>query len=272
MDPILTAGLTTGIGSLAFLPALLIYDAIRRKRIYNFRRLWGSRPRILILVSLTLVSVGLNLAYIVAVQRIALGLANAAEIAGTLLVTAVIDVVRGKGWTNLAWAVPLIGCLAVYSGFQGGDLLGLLLGALCGAGIGLRISLPTWTADIGEEAGYFKQVAGIASGLLQILIFLAVGRTLASLSQGDLASTLAIGLIGTGVPAALEVAAAAVLSEGTIGLLLSTSPVFGVVVGLVVLKQPPPTGWHLVGLIGLLSCLLGPAVLPRVLSFIERRN
>jgi inner membrane transporter RhtA len=201
-----------------------------------------SRSSLLVCVALGVVTAGLTVLFMEAVQRLPLGTASALEFLGPLGVAVVRGRAAGRWWALVA----AVGVLALTEPWHGdADLVGVLLAL--GAGV-------CWAAYIlltqraGDEVtglnalAISMPVAGLAATLV-----IAPG-TVGRLDGGLVLVGLGLALLLPVVPFSLELLALRRLTAASFGTLMSLEPAFAVVVGLVALQQVP--GW--VPLIGVL--------------------
>jgi inner membrane transporter RhtA len=205
-------------------------------------RLTGiSRAGLASAVALGVVTAGVTVLFMLAVERLPLGTASALEFLGPLGVA----VARGRRllWPLLAGA----GVLLLTSPWQGAlDPLGVLFALGAGACWAGYILL---TQHVGDEV----------SGLRGLAISMPVAGVVATaVAAPSLAGHLTVDLLVTGlflavllpvVPFVLEFLALRRLTTAAFGTLMSLEPAIAVLVGFVLLHQAP--GWVAVAGIGL---------------------
>ncbi|MDW5598490.1 EamA family transporter [Conexibacter stalactiti] len=192
--------------------------------------------RIRLVVGFGLALAGMNACFYLAIDHLPLGTAVALEFAGPIAVTALGS--RGRrdalALTTAACGVLLLADVHV-SGSPLGVALALAAGA-CWAGyivLGHRVAAD---AAIGGRQGL---AAAMALGALALAPFGAPGSLDAFLSPLLLVACVAVGLMSSVIPYALDQVAMARLPRARFALLLALLPATATVAGLVVLGQVP---------------------------------
>lgn len=230
-----------------------------------------SRSSLLVCVALGVVTAGLTVLFMEAVQRLPLGTASALEFLGPLGVAVVRGRAAGRWWALVA----AVGVLALTEPWHGGaDPVGVLLALGAGACWAAYILL---TQRAGDEVtglnalAISMPVAGLAATLV-----IAPG-TAGRLDGGLVLVGLGLALLLPVVPFSLELLALRRLTAASFGTLMSLEPALAVVVGLVALQQVP--GWvPLIGVLLVVAAGIGaertgarPGVAPDVRPPVEPR-
>lgn len=195
-----------------------------------------------------------SIAFLAAIERIPLGTAVAIEFLGPLTVAAV----RSHTRRALVWpAVALFGVVLLTEPWHGSvDTAGIVLAALAGVGWGSYILLTQRVSD---------RFSGISSLSITITIAAAtaamVGVPQASghLSLAVVAGAAGLALLHPVLPFALELLALRQMTPTAFGTLVALEPAFGVLLGLLVLRQQP----SFVQIVGILLVVLAGAAAQR---------
>ena len=179
----------------------------------------------------------MNLCFYGAIDRIPLGVAVAIEFIGPLGVAALTSRrARDFLWTGLA-----VAGLVLLTPDIGGDLdpLGVALALAAGAGWASFILIsPRVARDVG---GGGLALAMVAAGLFTLPFALATGG-LERLDPGLLVGVLAVAILSTALPYALEFEALRRMTARAYGIIVTLEPVVAALVGAFVLGQAlPPT-------------------------------
>jgi inner membrane transporter RhtA len=210
------------------LAALVLLVVARR----GLRPLRGSRLRDVILFGVALA--GCNLAFYAALDRLPLGITVTLEFVGPLGVA----VFGSRRRRDVVWALLAAAGIVLLSDGTGGagiDALGAALALLAGA---------FW-------AGYILQSARVGNsypGLGGLAVAMAISTVLVApfgIAQGGgdllvpstLAIGLAVGLLSSAIPYALELEALRRLPNAVFGVLMSLEPAVAALVGFVALSQ-----------------------------------
>jgi len=184
-------------------------------------------------VALGIVTAGVTMLFLAAVERLPLGTASALEFLGPLGVAAL----RGPGGRRAWPAVAAVGVLLLTEPWSG---------AVDPVGVGFALAAACcWAAYILLTQRVGDEVAGIAG--------LAISMPVAALTATVVAGSAAVGrltpelfLLGIGlavllpvVPFALEMLALRRLTTAAFGTLMALEPAFALVIGLVALGQVP---------------------------------
>ena len=226
---------TLGPASTTFLrialAAVLLLAATRRRISADARRHIG-------LLAIFGCAIGaMNLCFYGAIDRIPLGVAVAIEFIGPLGVAALTSRrARDFLWTGLA-----VAGLVLLTPDIGGELdpLGVALALAAGAGWASFILIsPRVARDVG---GGGLALAMVAAGLFTLPVALAAGG-LERLDPGLLVGVLAVAILSTALPYALEFEALRRMTARAYGIIVTLEPVVAALVGAFVLGQAlPPT-------------------------------
>jgi inner membrane transporter RhtA len=193
-------------------------------------------------VLLGVVSGGMTLCFLAAIDLLPLGTAVAIEFLGPLTVAALHSHTRRA----LAWpALALVGVVLLTEPWQGTpSLLGITFAALAGVGWGLYIVI---TQHVGDR---FAGVDGLAISLPVAAIVTAV----VGLPQAWGHLSMQVLLVGLGaaillplIPWTFELYALRRLTKAAFGTLMSLEPAIALVIGIVVLHQSAAV-WQFVGI------------------------
>jgi inner membrane transporter RhtA len=198
----------------------------------DVRRLRRTDLRDIALFGVTLA--GMNLCFYEAIDRLPLGVAVTFEFAGPLAVA----VFGSRRRRDLIWAALAGAGIVLLSGDFGGgsiDLLGAVLALVAGA---------FWAAYILLSA----RVGGRSEGLGGLAVAMAISAVLLApfgLAQGAaemgsasvLARGVAVGLLSSAFPYALEIEALRRLPNAVFGVMMSLEPAVAALVGFVALNQ-----------------------------------
>lgn len=183
-------------------------------------------------VLLGLVSAGMTLSFLSAIDRLPLGTVVAIEFLGPLTVAALhSDSRRALAWPLLA----LLGVVLLTEPWQASpDLLGIALAALAGVGWGLYIVI---TQHVGDR---FSGVDGLAISIPVAAIVTAVvglPQVWGHLTLPVLGTALVAALLLPLIPWTLELMALRRLTKSAFGTLMALEPAIALVIGLIVLGQ-----------------------------------
>jgi inner membrane transporter RhtA len=191
----------------------------------------GRRSREVILFGLALA--GVNLSFYAALDRLPLGIAVTLEFVGPLGVA----VFGSRRARDLVWALlAAIGIVLLSdAGGAGIDPLGAALALLAGAFWALYI---LQSARVGNS---YPGLGGLAaSALIAAAVVAPFGTAQGGaelLAPSNLAIGLAVGLLSTATPGALEMEALRRLPNAAFGVLMSLEPAVAAAVGFVALSQ-----------------------------------
>ena len=176
----------------------------------------------------------MNLSFYEAISRIPLGIAVTIEVLGPLL----LSVIMGRRWLNLLWALLAVAGVVVL-GSQNIDRLdpvGVLFAVAAGA---------LWACYIVTSAATgrrFENLDGLAIAMtIAAIVVLPFGAVAAGPSLIDprwLLLGLAVAVLSSTIPYALELVALRRLPESAFGVLMSLSPAIAAMAGLLLLGQP----------------------------------
>lgn len=200
-----------------------------------WRVAWTVR-QVRLVAAFGVVLAGMNLCFLLALERLPLGMVVAIEFSGPVLVAAL-----GSRTRSDMTAIALAGGgVVLLSGVRvGGDLAGVALALGAATAWALYIVLGhRVAADPALDAQ-----RGLAGAMLvAALVLLPLGTPAAAVALPDpalLTAAIGVGLLASVVPYSLEQIALARLTRARFALLLSLMPATATVVGLVVLGQVP---------------------------------
>jgi inner membrane transporter RhtA len=225
-----TAWLRLTFGALVFL--VLARPPIRRLR----------RQDVVTVIGLGLVTATMTLAVLFATERIPLGTVVAIEFLGPLTVAALRSADRrARRWPALAF----VGVVLLTEPWRGEiSLAGVALAAVAAAGWGAYIVL---TQRIGDRMKGIDALAlTIPIAALAAAPF-GVPQAFGHFTLSMLAAAAGLALLLPVLPFALEVIALRRMTTAAFGTLMALEPVFGTLLGLVVLRQTP-TAMQVVGI------------------------
>jgi len=222
VGPAGTAWLRLSMGALILLAA--VRPRLRLVRLTDV-------PVLLVLGTVT----GLmSVAFLAAIERIALGTVVAVEFLGPLTVAAV----RSHSVRALIWpALALLGVVVLTEPWHGKvDAVGLVFAALAGTGWGTYIVL---TQRVGDR---FTGITGLALTIpvaAAATALIGVPQASGHLSPGVLVSAAGLAVLAPVLPFALEMLALRRMTHTAFGTLMALEPAIGVLLGLLVLQQEP---------------------------------
>lgn len=206
----------------------LVLLAIARPRLRGYRRTdW------LAILAFGLAMAAMNHLFYEAIARIPLGTAVTLELLGPL----VLSVVAGRWPQSLVWAVMALTGAAALTGatLQVGSLVGVAFA------LGAGTMWACYTLTSRRAGGRFPRLDGLALAMaVGAALSLPVGISSAGaalLSPRVLLIALAVALMSSTLPYALELVSLRTLPPSTFAVLLSLNPVVASVAGLVVLGQ-----------------------------------
>lgn len=193
-------------------------------------------------ILLGVVSAGMTLCLLAAIDLLPLGTAVAIEFLGPLSVAAI----HSHSRRALAWpALALVGVVLLTEPWQGTpSLLGITFAALAGVGWGLYIVI---TQHVGDR---FAGVDGLAISLpVAALVTAVVGLPQAwgHLSMQVLLVGLGAAILLPLIPWTFELYALRRLTKAAFGTLMALEPAIALVIGIVVLHQSAAV-WQFVGI------------------------
>jgi inner membrane transporter RhtA len=184
-------------------------------------------------VLLGLVTGGVTVLFMAALERLPLGTASALEFLGPLGVA----VARGKGGTKVWPLLAAAGVLLLTQPWEGSvDLLGVGLALGAGACWAAYILL---TQRVGDEVEGIKALAVTMPVAALAATLVAGPATLGRVTPELLVVGIGLALLLPVVPFTLELLALRRLNTSAFGTLMSLEPAFALLVGLVVLDQMP---------------------------------
>jgi inner membrane transporter RhtA len=213
------------------------------------RRTRFTRASLLACVALGVVTAGVTLLFMQAVDRLPMGTASALEFLGPLGVA----VWRGRGRARLYAAVAAVGVVALTEPWRGGaDPVGVgyaLAAACCWAAYILL------TQRVGDQVTGIQGLA-VSMPVAGLVATAMVGPSvMASLTWELVLAGLGLAILLPVVPFTLELLALRRLTTAAFGTLMALEPAFALVIGLVVLHQVP----GLLPVIGIV-CVIGAGI------------
>jgi inner membrane transporter RhtA len=209
--------------------AALILLAVAHRDVARLRR---SDLRDVALFGVTLAA--MNLGFYEAIQRLPLGVAVTFEFAGPLAVA----IFGSRRRRDLIWAgLAGLGIVLLSGDFGGApiDLLGAVLALVAGAFWAFYILLSARIGGRSEGLGGLAAAMAISAVLLSPVGIAAGGGEI--LSVAVLAVGLAVGILSSAFPYALEIEALRRLPNAVFGVLMSLEPAVAALVGFVALGQ-----------------------------------
>ncbi|MDY6995075.1 MAG: EamA family transporter [Actinomycetota bacterium] len=229
-----------GVGGVAWLR--LAWAGVLFLVIVRPRRVAYTRRSFAMCVLLGVVTAGVTLLFMAAVDRIPLGTASALEFLGPLTVA----VLRGRGLGRMLWpGLAAVGVVLLTQPWSGAvDPVGVgyaLAAAACWGGYILL------TQRVGDQVTGIGGLA-VSMPVAGLVATLAVGpATLERMTPQILLIGVGIAVLLPVVPFALELLALRRLDTAAFGTLMSVEPALAMIVGFVVLHQVPA----LAGLFGI---------------------
>lgn len=219
---------------LAWAGVILLVVVRPRRRDYE-------RESLLACVALGVVTAGLTMLFMAAVDRLPLGTASALEFLGPLGVAAA----RSRGVRLLVWPLlAAVGVLLLTEPWQGGvDLVGVgyaLGAAACWAAYILL------TQRVGDELSGLRGLAVSLPVAGLVAACVAGPQTLPRLDWDMVAIGLGLAILLPVIPFTLELLALRRLATAAFGTLMSIEPGIALVIGFLVLGQDPGL-WPVVG-------------------------
>ncbi len=204
-----------------------------------WRRPWHTEwtaPRVKLVTAFGLVLAAMNVTFYLAIDRLPLGTAVAIEFCGPIAVAALGSRTRRD---VAALALATIGVLALADVHLAGSPGGLAFAVAAGVAWAGYIVLGH---RIAADEGIRPQdglALGMAIGALGFAPALVVSAVPALVSPALLAACLAVGVLSSAVPYALEQVAMRRLARARFALLLALLPATAAIVGAVILGQVP---------------------------------
>jgi inner membrane transporter RhtA len=209
--------------------AALVLLAVAHRDVARVRR---SELRDIALFGVTLAA--MNLCFYAAIDRLPLGVAVTFEFAGPLAVA----VFGSRRRRDLIWAGLAGAGIVLLSGDFGGqsiDPLGAALALTAGAFWAAYILLSARVGGRSEGLGGLAVAMAISAVLLAPVGFATAGGEMGSASV--LARGLAVGVLSSAFPYALEIEALRRLPNAVFGVMMSLEPAVAALVGFIVLNQ-----------------------------------
>lgn len=184
-------------------------------------------------VALGVVTAGVTILFMEAVQRLPMGTASALEFLGPLGVA----VLHSRGRGRLFAAVAAVGVLLLTEPWHGGtDLVGVAFALGAAACWAAYIFL---TQRVGDQVAGVQGLA-VSMPVAGLVATVVAGPTVAPVLTWEIVlAGLGLAILLPVVPFTLELLALRRLTAGAFGTLMALEPAFAVVVGLAVLGQVP---------------------------------
>jgi inner membrane transporter RhtA len=192
-----------------------------------------TRSGLLACVALGVVTAGITMLFMAAVDRLPLGTASALEFLGPLAVA----VVRGRGATKVWAALAAAGVLLLTEPWQGGaDPAGVAFALAAGVCWAAYIVL---TQKVGDENTGLKGLA-ISMPVAGIVATVVAGPSVVGHLTWELVGIgLGLAILLPVIPFILELFALRRLTAAAFGTLMALEPAIALVIGLIVLSQIP---------------------------------
>ena len=209
--------------------ATLVLLLVARRDVAKLRR---ADLRDIALFGVTLAA--MNLCFYASIQRLPLGVAVTFEFSGPLAVA----IFGSRRRRDLVWALLAGLGIVLLSGDFGGasiDLLGAVLALTAGAFWAIYILLSARVGGRSEGLGGLAVAMGISALLLAPAGIAVGGGEL--VGGGVLARGLAVGVLSSAFPYALEIEALRRLPNAVFGVMMSLEPAVAALVGFIALGQ-----------------------------------
>lgn len=242
VGPAGTAWLRLSMGALMFL-------MLARPSVRSIQR--RDLPALLVLGIMTGF---MTIMFLAALERIPLGTAVAIEFLGPLTVAAV----RSHRRRALLWpTMALVGVILLTEPWQGDmNLAGVMFAGLAGVGWGSYIVL---TQRIGDRFSGIESLSITVTIAAATAAVVGIPQASGHITPGILAAAFGLAILLPVLPFALELLALRRMTPTAFGTLMALEPGFGVLLGLVVLRQQP----SIVQLAGIMLVVLAGAASQR---------
>ena len=217
------------------------------------RRAAFTRSTFMTCVLLGVVTAGITMLFMAALDRIPLGTAAALEFLGPLGVA----VAQGRGGRRILWpGLAAVGVVLLTNPWAGTvDPVGVLYALAAGVCWGGYILL---TQRVGDGVAGINGLA-VSMPVAGVVATLVAGpAVLAKMTPEILLIGIGLAVLLPVVPFALEMMSLRRLTTATFGTLMSLEPAFALVVGLIVLDQVPST-WAVLGICLVVAAGVGAA-------------
>jgi inner membrane transporter RhtA len=217
-----TAWLRLSVGALIFL-------AVARPPLRAVRR-----RDVPVLLALGVATGLMTIAFLAAIERIPLGTAVAIEFLGPLTVASL----RSHNARALLWpALALVGVVLLTDPWQGQiDLAGIGFAGLAAVGWAAYILLTQRVGDRFTGIGTLSLTVPVAAVTAAVV---GIPQAAGQLTFGVLATAVAVAVLMPVLPFILELLALRRMTSAAFGTLMALEPAFGVLLGLLVLRQQP---------------------------------
>ena len=230
----LSVGLFPAVGPVGTAWLRLVAGAVILVAIARPSRRDVPREVVLPAVALGIATATMNVAALVAIDRIPLGTTVAIEFLGPLTVAAA----RAHERRMLVWpGLALVGVLLLTKPWEGEvDAIGVLAAALGAVGWGVYILL---TQHVGDRVAGVKGLALTIPIAALVTLPFGVPQAVGGLSWLVVLAVVGLSLLMPVIPWILEMLALRRLTTAAFGTLMALEPGFAVVIGAVVLHQIP---------------------------------
>jgi inner membrane transporter RhtA len=237
-----TAWLRLSVGALIFL-------AVARPPLRAVRR-----RDVPVLLALGVATGLMTIAFLAAIERIPLGTAVAIEFLGPLTVASL----RSHNARALLWpALALVGVVLLTDPWQGQiDLAGIGFAGLAAVGWAAYILLTQRVGDRFTGIGTLSLTVPVAAVTAAVV---GIPQAAGQLTFGVLATAVAVAVLMPVLPFILELLALRRMTSAAFGTLMALEPAFGVLLGLLVLRQQP----SLIQFVGITLVVLAGAAAQR---------
>jgi len=249
----LSIGLMDQIGSAGAAWLRLAWAGLILLAVVRPRRAAFTRSMFMTCVLLGVVTAGITLLFMAALDRIPLGTAAALEFLGPLGVA----VMQGRGGRRFLWpGLAAVGVVLLTDPWAGTvDPVGVLYALAAGVCWGGYILL---TQRVGDGVDGINGLA-VSMPVAGVVATLVVGPSvLAKMTPEILLIGIGLAVLLPVVPFALEMMSLRRLTTATFGTLMSLEPAFALVVGLIVLDQVPGA-WAVLGICLVVAAGVGAA-------------
>jgi inner membrane transporter RhtA len=249
----LSIGLMDRIGSEGAAWLRLAWAGLILLAVVRPRRAAFTRSTFMTCVLLGVVTAGITLLFMAALDRIPLGTASALEFLGPLGVA----VAQGRGGRRILWpGLAAVGVVLLTNPWAGTvDPVGVLYALAAAVCWGVYILL---TQRVGDRVDGINGLA-VSMPVAGVVATLVVGPSvLAKMTPEILLIGIGLAVLLPVVPFALEMKSLRRLTTATFGTLMSLEPAFALVVGLIVLDQVPGT-WAVLGICLVVAAGVGAA-------------
>lgn len=234
LGSVLAVGLIPAVGPVGTAWLRLVAGGVILLALVRPRRSDIPRTAVRPMLALRVATASMAVAFLVAIDRIPLGTTVAIEFLGPLCVAAL----RSRGRRMLLWpALELTGVLLLTRPWDGAvDVIGLLAAAIGAVGWGTYILL---TQRVGDQVAGVRGLAVTIPMAALITIPFGLPQALGGISWQVVAAVFGLAVLVPVLPWSLEMLALRRLTATAFGTLMALEPAFAVLIGAIVLHQPP---------------------------------